>query len=38
MTYEPSPFTVHMDRGTLIAPKGAEAPKKTTPSTHRKPQ
>jgi len=37
MTYEPSPFMVHMDRGTLIAPKGApETPKKTTP--HRKPQ
>lgn len=35
--YEPNPFMVHMEKGTLIAPKGAETPKKTTP-THRRPK
>ena len=38
VTYDPTPFLVHMDRGTLILPKGADTPKKTTPTTHRKPQ
>jgi hypothetical protein len=37
VTYDANPaFTVHMDRGTLIAPKGAETPKKA-PATRRKP-
>ncbi|HLH09424.1 MAG TPA: hypothetical protein VKW78_19455 [Terriglobales bacterium] len=35
VTYDPNPFMVHMDRGTLILPKGAETPKRTAPSRRR---